>query len=54
MFVTDFLNTVYQSSTSERFLLKTELFKDYCKLTAMPKNLFERLHKYLKLQENIL
>ena len=54
VFVTDFLNTVYQSSTSERFLLKTELFKDYCKLTAMPKNLFERLHKYLKLQENIL
>lgn len=54
VFVTDFLNTVFQSSTSERFLLKTELFTDYCKLTAMPKNLFERLNKYLKLQKHIL
>ena len=54
VFVTDFLNTVFQSSTSERFLLKTYLFNDYCKLTAMPKNLFERLHKYLKLQKNIV
>ena len=54
VFVTDFLNTVFQSSTSERFLLKTYLFNDYCKLTAMPKNLFERLHKYLKLYDDIL
>ena len=54
LFVTDFMNAVFHGYNDEADKQKIELFTDYCKLTAMPKNLFERLHKYLKAQNNIL
>lgn len=54
LFVTDFMNAVFHGYNDEADKQKIELFTDYCKLTAMPKNLFERLHKYLKVQNNIL
>ena len=53
-FVTDFMNAVFHNCPSESLALRMELYTDYCRLTAMPKNLFERLHKYLKLYDDIL
>lgn len=53
-FVADFMNAVFHNCPSESLALRMELYTDYCRLTAMPKNLFERLHKYLKLYDDIL
>lgn len=46
LFITDFRNAIFNNLTDEQNQLRKELFADYCKLTALPINILDRLDKF--------
>lgn len=46
IFITDLKNAVFNNATNEQNSLRATLFDNYCKLTALPSNLFDRLDKF--------
>lgn len=46
IFIVDFKNAVFNNATAEQNALRQSLFSDYCKLTSLPSNIFDRLNKF--------
>ena len=47
-----FKNAIFNNLTEEQNQLRTNLFADYCKLTALPSNILDRLDKYQQTLSN--
>lgn len=52
LFITDLKNAIFNNLTEEQNQLRTNLFADYCKLTALPSNILDRLDKYQQTLSN--